>query len=203
MNKRRVIGILLIAICAIAVLFGNAGMEAIFPSVIFCAIGVFLIFKKPKTKKEKITNRITTNVNTKDANNLRMSAKELPKCNCDGCPKQENCEYGHVIIDEITGERLTLADKFSFLHAFDNYEPSGDEYTDIATIEERHHQKKLLVMDESKLLRTLEYLDKQKKMYYEAGKCGRAYYSFMNMGAERKLVWETFQYKRKELKNHR
>lgn len=93
---------------------------------------------------------------------------------------------------------MTLANKFMFLHAFDNYEPNGDEYTDIATIEERHHRKKLLLMDEAKLLRTLEYLDKQKKLYYEAGKCGQAYYRFMNMGAERKLVWETIQLKRKK-----
>ncbi len=198
MNKRRVIGISLIAICAIAVLFGNAGMEAIFPSVILCTIGVFLIFKKPKTKKAEITERINTDVNTKDASNLRMSAKELTKCNCDGCPNQDNCEYGYIVIDEITGERLTLADKFMLLHAFDNYEPEGDEYTDIATMEERHRQKILITMDEEKLLRTLEYLDKQKKLYYKVGKCGRAYYSFMNMGAERKLVWETIQLKRKK-----
>lgn len=167
-------------------------LGGLFTFVIFC---IMMVIVTSQAKKEKKNPSVS---NAQVVNNSAAPAKEQPKCNCDGCPRQESCEYGHIIVDEITGERLTLADKFILKHAFDDYEPDGDEYTDIATIEERHHQKKLLPMEDAKLLRTLEYLDKQKKLYYEVGKCGQAYYRFMNMGEERKLVWETIQLKRKK-----
>lgn len=118
--------------------------------------------------------------------------KPRPKCNCDGCINQDSCKYGHVIYDEFDKTRLSLADKFVMLHTFDSFEPIGD-FDDIATIEERHHQKKLMNLSKDKVLRTLNYLQEQKKLYLAVGKCGKAYYNFENMGAELQLVKETLK----------
>lgn len=53
MNGRKIAGIILIIICILACTVGGGGMEAIIPSIIFGAIGLFLIFKKLETKEEK------------------------------------------------------------------------------------------------------------------------------------------------------
>lgn len=54
-NKRRVVGIIIIAILIFVNLVGNAGVEAIPPSIIFGVIGLYLIIKKPKIKKNNET----------------------------------------------------------------------------------------------------------------------------------------------------
>ena len=126
--------------------------------------------------------------------------KAFSKCNCDGCPKQGECKYGHTIYDEFDGERLTLADKFIMLYAFDSFEPVGDYY-DIATTEDRNNRNQLIKMDEEKLVKILEYLQEQKRLYLSFGKCGRAYYNFMKMGRELQLAEECLKFKRRILKD--
>lgn len=115
---------------------------------------------------------------------------KYPKCNCDGCPKQEECEYGHTIYDEVTNERMTLVDKFMMLHALDGFECANDNNFNIATNEELHDKRLLLKLDEDTLGNTLHYLQNQKKQYIALGKCGRAYFNFMKIGDEIVLVKE-------------
>lgn len=49
-NKQRIVGIAIILLLIFVNLVGNAGTEAIPPSIIFGIIGLYLIIKKPKTK---------------------------------------------------------------------------------------------------------------------------------------------------------
>lgn len=81
MNTRKVAGIVLIAICAIVVAFGGAGTEAILPAIIFCIIGLTLIFKKPKVKKEDIPQK--EYINPYVDVSLYHNMTEFPKVNYD------------------------------------------------------------------------------------------------------------------------
>lgn len=107
---------------------------------------------------------------------------KFPKCNCDGCPKQEKCQYGHVVYDEFTDERMTLFDKFMMLDDETTLPPEPS--LKVATNEELHEKKLLMRLDKDALSETLEYLQNMKKYYYDYGKCGRAYFNFMKMGDE-------------------
>lgn len=120
--------------------------------------------------------------------------KNYPKCNCDGCNRQETCKYGHIIYDDFDHSRLSLVDKFIMLYAFDSkrFEPKGN-YSDIATSEERHNRNKLLKLDRNVLVKTLDYLQEEKKLYLDVGKCGKAYYNDMNMGGEMQLVKDSIK----------
>ncbi len=113
------------------------------------------------------------------------------KCNCDGCPKQMNCEYGYVVYDDITKEKMSLSNKFMMLQAFENCESTNK--SSIATIEELHNKKLLLKLDLSTLENTLAYLLEQKENYLAVGKCGKAYFNFMKMGDEISLVKEAIR----------
>lgn len=162
-------------------------------------MGLFDFLKKGKRQNGQSIEPL---VNTDDRQNFSTSepvyqpelvqTTQYPKCNCDGCPNQESCKYGHIIYDELDKTKLSLADKFMMLHTFDTFEPVGD-YDDIATVEERHHQNKLRVLSKDRLISTLSYLEEQKRLYLNAGKCGRAYYNFMNMGGELQIVKETIK----------
>lgn len=114
------------------------------------------------------------------------------KCNCDGCPKQGDCQYGHIIYDEITKERMTLFDKFMMLHTFE-CEVSPNDFGIIATNEETHNRQLLLKLDKEVLYNTLNYLQEVKKAYLAFGKCGRSYFNFMKMGDEILLVKEVIK----------
>ena len=128
-------------------------------------------------------------------NNSVNETKQV-KTNCNGCPNQDSCKYGFVIYDDIEHTRLTLAEKFIMLHTFDSFEPEGD-YSDIATLEERHRGNLLMQMELDKLCRTLDYLEKQKSMYMSIGKCGRAYFNSMHIGDEINLLKNTIKCREK------
>lgn len=57
MSTRKVVGMVLIIICVIVIAFGDAGTEAIAPLIIFCTIGMILMLKKPRVKKEYIPQK--------------------------------------------------------------------------------------------------------------------------------------------------
>lgn len=119
-----------------------------------------------------------------------------PKCNCDGCSKQDSCTYGHIIYDEITRERMTLADKFIMLSALDNIEfKINCESTNTIPNEHLHDAKKLLTYTKDELINLLSYLQEQKKNYIEFGKCGRSYFNFMKMNAEIEMVKKAIKQK--------
>lgn len=143
-------------------------------------------------EQKKADSASYSNVIIQTKQSSEVQPKQYSKCNCDGCINQESCKYGHVIYDEFDKTKLSLADKFMMLHTFDNFEPVGD-YDDIATIEERHYQKKLIKLNRNRILKTLSYLQEQKKLYLAVGKCGKAYYNFMNMGGELQLVKNTLK----------
>lgn len=119
----------------------------------------------------------------------KCSDVKYPKCNCDGCPKQDNCEYGHVIYDEITKKRMSLFDKFMMLHTFD-CSVSPEDFGNVAANKELHDKRLLLELGKNVLYNTLNYLQEVKKVYLAFGKCGRAYFNFMKMGDEISLVKE-------------
>lgn len=137
------------------------------------------------------TTNIVTNDNSSDIQNKTQflstnAQKQFPKCNCDGCLKQENCKYGHTIYDEYTHERLSLADKFIMLSVFD--ELVFDELNIVAESNDiiiddtcLTNVKLLLKQPYESLRNTLDYLQAEKKQYVSFGKCGRAYYNFMQM----------------------
>lgn len=139
------------------------------------------------------TKRIKSAQTTKFDKALSVSTESKnPKCNCDGCFRQKECEYGHVIYDEVDKSRMTLFDKFMMLHLVDGMEPI--EFNgNIATVEEVHNKKLLFQLDKDTLLNTLNYLQEQKKRYLAVGKCGKAYFSFMKMEDEIVLVKETIK----------
>ena len=122
---------------------------------------------------------------------------KYPKCNCDGCLRQESCEYGHVIYDEITNERMTLFDKFMMviIESSDNFniEKFSGSFGTIATNEEMSNKYSLLELDKNTLHNTLKYMEAVKKAYANFGKCGRAYFNFMKMGDEISLVKEAIR----------
>ncbi|NBH61602.1 hypothetical protein D1155_08065 [Anaerotruncus sp. 80] len=113
----------------------------------------------------------------------KYSTSNMPKCNCDGCPKQDTCQYGHVITDYFDGSRLSLADKYMLLDTSEPEAPKG-----IATLEQCHDVRKLKKLNRECLQETLEYLVQLRQYYYDYGKCGSAYYRFMNMSGELQLV---------------
>lgn len=117
--------------------------------------------------------------------------RKFPKCNCDGCPKQDRCQYGHVIYDEFTRDRMTLADKFMLLDICKSDFPEASLV--VATNEELHDMSLLMKLDKDALCETLEYLKNIKKWYYDYGKCGKAYFSFMKMENEISLVKRTIK----------
>ncbi len=121
--------------------------------------------------------------NTKKHPLKKYSASNMPKCNCDGCPKQDTCQYGHVIVDYLDGSRLSLADKYMFLDTSEPEAPKG-----IASLEQRHDLRKLNKLSKECLQKTLEYLVELRQYYYGYGKCGSAYYRFMNISGELQLV---------------
>lgn len=121
-----------------------------------------------------------------------MRVKNVPKCNCDGCIKQEECEYGHIVYDEITNERLSLADKFMIVGIFD-FDKSSYDFGNVATNEELYNKKLLLKLEKDVLHNMLNYLQEMKKAYYEFGKCGKAYFNYMKMGDEISLVKEVIR----------
>lgn len=105
-------------------------------------------------------------------------------CNCNGCSKQNVCEYGYIIYDEFTKERLTLADKFIMLNTFkmDSFKPNIDRSIDIIwDIQDLSDAKKIITYPKDVIQNTLFYLQEEKKIYLAFGKCGRAYFNFMNM----------------------
>lgn len=120
------------------------------------------------------------------------SVKSHPKCNCDGCPKQENCKYGHVISDEFEG-KLSLFDKYMLLNSFEKFEDVYDSQEKIATNEELHNLKLLLKLDKQCLINTKTFLEAQKQWLLSQGKCGRSYFYFMNMHKEIQLVDEAIK----------
>lgn len=135
-------------------------------------------------------NEIPNNIRSKD------SLRNIPKCNCDGCPKQESCEYGHVIYDEFTHERMTLVDKYMMVALTSSSDENNMLVSDfgiIATNEEIHDKRLLVKLDKEVLYNTLNYLQEVKKTYIAFGKCGRAYFNFMKMGDEISLVKEAIK----------
>lgn len=163
-------------------------------------MGLFAFFKKEKKHNPRLVDPyISTDVETGYSASVPVQTPRYPKCNCDGCPNQESCRYGHIIYDEIDKKRLSLTDKFIMLHAFDKFVPVGD-YEDIATIEECRNQNQLIKLDEEKIIRTLNYLQEEKNLYLAVGKCGRAYYNSMNLGGILKFVEECLALKRRILK---
>lgn len=161
--------------------------------------------KPPIVPSAKVVNQkvpqetpMTDNIQTPDTKNrYKFQAKavdgnyefdkKVPKCNCDGCPKQDACEYGHVVYDDITKERMSLFDKFMMLHTFDCC-VSPEDFGNVATNKELHDKRLLLKLDKNVLYNTLNYLQEVKKVYLAFGKCGRAYFNFMKMGDEISLV---------------
>ena len=121
----------------------------------------------------------------KSKNNLNHNhSVQYPKCNCDGCPKQENCQYGHVNSDWLDGSRLSLVDKFILVNGdLEPAEPPG-----IATLSQRHDLQKLRALNKECLQETLKYLEQLRQFYYTCGKCGPAYFRFMNIQGELRLV---------------
>lgn len=55
-NKQRIVGVTIILLLIFINLVGNAGTEAIPPSIIFGIIGLYLIIKKPKQKSKQSIN---------------------------------------------------------------------------------------------------------------------------------------------------
>lgn len=161
---------------------GKATLGEVFPAFIIlgilCSLLIFLIWKlitiiKNGKKPKKVVQK-----NTKS-----MKQKTAPKCNCDGCPKQETCEYGHVVYDDITSERMTLTDKFIMLSTFDYPISSLDisAYGEIINPGDLHNYKKITSYSKDILQSTLTYLQDEKKSYLSYGKCGRSYFNFMKM----------------------
>lgn len=174
------------------------------------AILSFLLLRNPSSKykndvqKESVAYIETDNI-TQRADNKPISDEEIPylvqlgleeavkknttlnskrgTCNCDGCPKQEVCTYGHIIYDEITGERMTLVDKFITLTVLNDRELKVTSKFDTAIIPDEHwHDIKLLLgYSNEELKNTLMHLQEMKKNYTTFGKCGRYYFSFMKM----------------------
>ena len=81
MSTRKVVGMVLIIICVIVIAFGDAGTEAISPLILFFTIGMILIFKKPRVKKEYIPQKGFINPYV-DAS-LYYHMTEFPKVNYD------------------------------------------------------------------------------------------------------------------------
>lgn len=121
-----------------------------------------------------------------------------PKCNCDGCYKQQTCTYGHMIYDEYTHERMTLADKFIMLTAFNNTGLSVDSEFDTEIIPDEclYDVRKLLNYSKAELVNTLSYLQEQKKKYKDFGKCGRNYFNFMKMNNSIEVIKKAIKEKK-------
>lgn len=186
---------------------GQGMATVVFSSLILGGLITFIFFAflmviaTSRIRREKQKYKINPPVINQSMSHIDTTTKDSPACNCDGCPNQNTCKYGHVIKDDITRERLPLWTKFELLHSFDRFEPENDIYTDIASEEEMRYQKTLLKLDEDKLLRTLDYLDAQKKWYYAAGKCGIAYYKYMKLGSVQQAVQDALRLKRRIEKN--
>lgn len=107
-----------------------------------------------------------------------------PNCNCNGCSRQNVCEYGYIIYDEFTKERLTLADKFIMLNTFEmnSFKPNTSDAIDIIQdIQDLYDTKRISTYPKDVIQNTLFYLQEEKKLYLAFGKCGRAYFNFMGM----------------------
>lgn len=141
------------------------------------------LHEEPQQENSKIESTVAENV---------VSYHKFPKCNCDGCPRQEKCRFGHVIYDEFSGERMTLFDKFMLLDICGNDMPPEGSVT-LATNEELHDMQLLMKLDKDAICETLDYLLEMKKWYYAYGKCGKAYFSFMKMENEISLVKESIR----------
>lgn len=156
----------------------------------------FIIYSISKKRNPSIPNskqnHKPTNATTKKVTNAKSSTRTHPKCNCDGCPKQENCEYGHVVYDEFDG-RLSLFDKYMRLNCLEKFEDVYDLQDKIATNEELHNKKLLLKLDKQCLINTKTFLEAQKQWFLSQGKCGRSYFYFMNMHKEMQLVDEAIK----------
>lgn len=144
---------------------------------------IWSLFKKRSNKKEQSNKRPEKTI----------QASIYPKCNCDGCQKQDVCKYGHIIYDDLDGTKLSLADKYMFVNNDGINHPNPKEPEDIADNTQRHDLRKLRNLSKEQLLKTLEYLGEEKDFYCGYGKCGQAYYRLMNMHAEFQLVKEALK----------
>jgi hypothetical protein len=164
--------------------------------ILFVFIGIYKKIEQHKEikriRKLKIdisneisyVNRPNTNPQHKASQN-RTVTKLPPKCNCDGCHRQEKCEYGHMIFDEYSDDRLTLFDKFTLAFEFsDEYKLPSSDRTIVTDTQALHSVNKLYGIEKSILDDTLQYLLNVKKWYYEFSKCGKSYYDFMHLENE-------------------
>lgn len=159
--------------------------------LIFFVIGIILLRKAlPKNKKEsfvaqKSSSTEKTNISpvpTVAANGVEPNV-HYPKCNCDGCPKQPDCKYGHMIYDDITKERITLADKFIMLTTLEttSFPHSFEPVNIISNMQDIYSIKTANAYSKDVIENTLSYLQEEKKLYLSFGKCGRAYFNYMKM----------------------
>ncbi len=171
-------------------------------SILFFFIGIAIFYTVSKRSSATVdcntatsvhTNFSTENMNPSidvpDRFNQSLTTAPLstnthyPKCNCDGCPNQSLCEYGHIIYDEFTKERMTLADKFIMLNTFemDSFTPNLEPINIISDMQDLYDGKRIDTYPKDIVENTLSYLQEEKKLYLSFGKCGRAYFNYMKM----------------------
>jgi len=126
-----------------------------------------------------------------EAKHVPTEEKQLAKCNCDGCPNQETCEYGYIIYDEFDGH-LSLADKFIFIGGCDVVKPVSNR-EDIIDTRFLRNKKELYKQSKEKLKNTLYFLQEQKKKIYSIGKCGKAFFKYDLMENEINFVKEVLR----------
>ena len=149
----------------------------------------------PDITKNKIVSSAILKILQETHETYKSSKKNSSskKCNCDGCPKQNSCKYGHVIYDEITRERITLSDKFIMLSVFENIDFNIKDSDNVIPQEFLRDTRKLQQFSLEELKNTLSYLESIKTQYTNFGKCGKAYYNFMHMNSEIDVVKEAIK----------
>lgn len=142
---------------------------------------IFGIGKRVKNKNE-VTQKRNNILEQKELEKCIQDVPVLPKCNCNGCHKQDSCKYGHLIYDEFDNSKLNLSDKFIMNFSIEESNMHKIVWANKDTVGQnnKHNNRQLARENKIKLLNTLECLEEEKKWYLNVGKCGQQYFKFIN-----------------------
>ena len=147
-------------------------------SILFFFIGIAIFYTVSKRSSATVDCNTATSVHTNfSTENMNPSIDVPDRFN------QSLCEYGHIIYDEFTKERMTLADKFIMLNTFemDSFTPNLEPINIISDMQDLYDGKRIDTYPKDIVENTLSYLQEEKKLYLSFGKCGRAYFNYMKM----------------------
>ncbi len=135
----------------------------------FMIVIVFAIYKKHYKQYPNSVKRNTKNNKYTKSNN------------CNGCIKQDTCQYGYYTYDPIDKRQLSLWEKYIMLSVNLKSDTTSRPKEINMYINQYSNQKNYTSNDIEWLLKYLYYEQNELKKIADFGKCGKAYIKYMKL----------------------